>query len=188
MSGRSRDRRQFTDDEAARMLGVSGRTVRKWRARGWLVATRDGRLDRAATIANVNRYRDPTLGGRTDRLVGGAAPIGSLGGVAGVASGDSGRLLKARVLHEALLVKSLQLELDVREGRKVDLEDAKRTYVNAITDARTRVEAIPDRVAARLIGLDAGAIREVLRAEFEAALQGVDKVPFVGSDGDDVEV
>jgi len=174
MSGRSRIHPSYTDDEAARVLGVSPRTVRHYRSRGFIVDRADGTLDRAATLARARAGKDPTLGGRPDRLVGG-----------GDAGGDGARLLKARAMRETVAAKLLRLDLDVREGRLIDVELAEQVWFETITRARTELEAIPDRVAARLVGVtDARAIRDILRTEIEAALKLVSQVPEVGP-GDD---
>ena len=75
MSGKPRDGRTYTNAEAARILGVDQATVKRWRTRGWLAHHPDGSLDEAATAALVQAHRDPTLGGRRDRGIGGAAPV-----------------------------------------------------------------------------------------------------------------
>lgn len=185
MSGKARDSRQFTDAEAAQEFGVSDRTVRSWRRRGWLVATDDGRLDRAATIARVHQNRDPTLGGRADRGFAGAAPLQYDDRTNAPLAADSAKLLKIRIARETLTVKALRLDIDAREGRLIDREAAERIYVSAVTDIKTGIEAIPDRVAARLVGLNARAIRDVLRDEVETVLRAVSEVPYVGADANE---
>jgi hypothetical protein len=117
-------------------------------------------------------------------MVGGAGRIGSIGDVDGATTGDSARLLKARTAREALAARRLQIELDVRAGKLVDAARFEAACVERITEAKSRVESIPDRVAARLVGLDRDAITEILRGEFEAALKCLDRVPVV--DDDDV--
>jgi len=184
MSGKARNSRQFTDAEAAREFGVSDRTVRSWRRRGWLVATDDGRLDRAATIARVHENRDPTLGGQAGRGFAGAAPLRSDDGTSAPLAADSAKLLKIRIARETLTVKALRLDIDAREGRLIDRVAAERIYVAAVTDIKTGVEAIPDRVSARLVGLTARAIRDILRDEIEVVLRAVAEVPYVGDDED----
>lgn len=170
MSGRAKDRRGYRDMDAAGALGVDERTVRRWRNKGWVVNGSDGHLDVRATLARVAADRDPTLGGKNDRLAGGAAP----------ASGDGARLLKARAMRETLQAKLLQMAVEREEGRTIDREVAQRIWVEVITEAKTRIEAIPDRVAARLVNQpDARVIRGILRDEIEAALAIVGSVPEV---------
>jgi len=98
--------------------------------------------------------------------------------------GDSAKLLRVRIARETLTVKALRLDIDAREGRLIDREAAERIYVLAVTDIKTRVEAIPERVVAQLVGLDARAMREILRDEIESALRAVAEVPYVGADAD----
>jgi phage terminase Nu1 subunit (DNA packaging protein) len=183
MSGKPKDGRRYTNGEAAKVLGIDARTVKRWRAKGWIVNRSDGTLDRMATLARANANKDPTLGGRQDRGVIGTAPQRAHDGF-DAALGDSAKLLKARTLRETLAAKALRLEIEEREGKLVDREAAERVYVSAITDLKTRIEAIPDRVASRLVGLEARAIRDVLRDEIETALRTVSEVPFIGTEID----
>ncbi len=178
MSGKPRDGRTYTNEEAARVFGVDVATIKRWRSRGWIVNRPDGSLDLQATAARVNGGRDPTRGGPPNRGFAGAAPVRSNDGLDAAVS-DAAKLLKARIARETLTAKALRLDIEAREGRLVDREAAERVYVSAITDLRTQVEAIPERVAARLVGLDARAIRQVLRDEIEMALRTASEVPFV---------
>jgi len=93
---------------------------------------------------------------------------------------DATRLLQARALKETLAGKALRLAIDEREGRLIDRKEAERVYVESITEARTRMEAMPGRLASRLVGLDACAIRDILRDEIETALRTVSRLPEVG--------
>jgi len=183
MSGKPKDGRSYTNAEAAKVLGVDQATVKRWRTRGFLVNRPDGTLDRAATAAKANAGRDPTLGGKPDRGFAGAAPVRSYDGL-DTAVGDSAKLLRVRIARETLTVKALRLDIEAREGRLIDREAAERIYVSAVTDIKTRVEAIPERVVARLVGLDARAMRDILRDEIETALRAVAAVPYVGADAD----
>lgn len=183
MSGKPKDGRTYTNAEAAKTLGIDVATVKRWRTRGFLVNRPDGSLDRAATAAKANAGRDPTIGGKPDRVFGGAAPVRSYDGL-DTAVGDSAKLLKVRIARETLTAKALRLDIEEREGRLIDRRAAERVYVSAVTDIKTRVEAIPERVASRLVGLDARAIRDVLRDEIETALRQASEVPFVGTGTD----
>ncbi len=172
MSGKPRDGRSYTNADAARVLGVDPATVKRWRTRGWLVNRPDGSLDVAGTRQRVNQQRDPTLGGRADRGAGGAAPV----------SGDGARLLKARAMRETLSAKLLQIEIDKQEGRLVEREVAERVVLDVITEARTRMEALPARIASRLVNCpDARTIQEILRDEIETALRSISELPDIGA-------
>ena len=132
-----------------------------------------GRLDVRGTLARVGADRDPPLGGRPDRLAGGAVPV----------LGDGARLLKARAMRETLAAKLLQMAVEKEERRLVDREAAERVWVEVTTEARTRIEAIPDRIAASLVSVpDARVIRDILRTEIKGALQIVGSVPELKDD------
>ncbi|MBP7571563.1 MAG: hypothetical protein KBA95_15995 [Acidobacteria bacterium] len=170
MSGRARDRRGYTDAGAAGALGVDERTVRRWRNRGWVVNGPDGHLDVRATLARVAADRDPTLGGKPDRMAGGATPV----------SGDGARLLKARAMRETLQAKLLQMAVEREEGRMIDRATAERVYFDIFHEAKTRLEALPERVAPSLVGqTDVRVIRGILRDEVEATLLGIASIPVV---------
>lgn len=172
MSGRSRDGRNYTNGEAAGQLGVDERTVKRWRTRGWVVNGRDGRLDVRATLARVAADRDPTLGGPPNRLAGGAAP----------ASGDGARLLKARAMRETLQAKLLQMAVEREEGRTIDRATAERVYYDIFHEAKTRLEAMPDRIAPSLVAQsDVRVIRDLLRDEVEAVLQSIIMAPEISA-------
>lgn len=191
MAGKPRDGRTFSDAWAAQMLGVNERTVRRWRAQGFLVSRADGSLDQAATVARVNGGRDPLRGGKPDRVFAGAAPLPETPAAAprrpappvdrgfeergdtslGSVSGDAGKLLRARVLSEAVKAKLGQLRLRERTGELIPKAQAVQVYADTLAAARATLEAMPLRLANRLVGQDASAIRAALQAEVEAILK-----------------
>ena len=200
MSGKPRDGRTYTNAEAAQILGVDQATVKRWRARGWLVTRANGTLDAAATAARVDARRDPTLGGRPDRGVGGAPPVQPVADVpprpplhlaprtpprsfdsGPGSSSDAARLLQARALRETFAAKRLRLAVEREEGKTVDREAAEHAFAEVIVEVRSALEAIPARVASRLVGLDAVAIRKILREEIEAALWATKKAIDLGN-------
>jgi hypothetical protein len=182
MGDRPKDGRKYSNPAAAKVFGVSVATIKVWRTKGWLVTTADGALDRLATIARVSAARDPTLGGKPDRLVGGATPISTQATADRAA--DSAKLLRARTLRETLGAKALRIAIEKEEGTLIVRAEAERIYVEAITDIKNRIEALPIRVAAALVGLDARAIQNALREEVELALRNVSEVPYVGPRND----
>ena len=191
MSGRT-----YKNADAARDLGVNQATVKRWRARGWIVDRPDGSLDAGATRSRVDANRDPTLGGRPDRGVGVVASVQPAvpdaprspprppprypeGGYD--STSDATKLVRARALKETLQGKALRLSLEEREGRLIDRFEAERVYVECITEARARLEALPVRLGARLAGLDPNAIQVVLRDEIQASLRTVSRLPDIGT-------
>lgn len=170
MSGKSRDGRTYTNNEAAGQLGVDERTVKRWRSRGWVVNGPDGHLDVRATLARVAADRDPTLGGKPDRLVGGASPV----------SGDGARLLKARAMRETLAAKLLQMAVEREEGRIIDREVAQRVYYEVFHEAKTRLESMPEHLAPLLVGQhDVRVVRGILRDEVEKILANIVQAPDI---------
>lgn len=174
MARKARDGRRFTDAEAAGELNVEERTVRRWRNKGWVVNGPDGHLDVRATLARVAADRDPTLGGKPDRLAGGAAAV----------SGDGARLLKARAMRETLQAKLLQMAVEREEGRIIDREVAQRVYYEVFYAAKTRLESMPERLAPLLVGQhDVRVVRGILRDEVETALTEIVKAPAIPAEG-----
>ncbi len=191
MAGKPKDGRTFSDASAAALLGVNERTVRRWRAQGLLACRSDGSLDQAATVARVNGGRDPLRGGKPDRVFAGAAPLpeppattsrrpapavdrafddrgdAGLGG----APGDAGKLLRARVLSEAVKAKLGQLRLRERTGELIPKAQAVQVYADTLAAARATLEGMPLRLSHRLVGLDAVGIRAALQAEVETILK-----------------
>lgn len=188
MAGKPKDGRSFSDASAAQLLGVNERTVRRWRAQGLLACRSDGSLDQAATVARVNGGRDPLRGGKPDRVFAGATPLTPPApahraappvdtgyaersvGLEG-APGDAGKLLRARVLSEAVKAKLGQLRLRERTGELIPKAQAVQLFSDTLATARATLEGMPLRLSHRLVGLDAVGIRAALQAEVEAILK-----------------
>ncbi len=190
MGRKATDGSSYSIAEGAAALGVSERTFDRIGARGQVVNRPDGSLDVAATIARRNATTDPLRGGRPDRVFAGAPllpePPAAMPrpaprvdrayddrGDAGLvgAPGDAGKLLRARVLSEAVKAKLGQLRLRERTGELIPKAQAVQAYADTLAAARATLEAMPLRLANRLVGLDAPAIRTTLQAEVEAILK-----------------
>ena len=191
MGRKATDGSRYSIAEGAAALGVSERTFDRMRARGQVVNLPDGSLDVAATIARRNATTDPLRGGRPDRVFAGAAPLpeppavpqrrpvpaveralddrGDVG-LTG-APGDAGKLLRARVLSEAVKAKLGQLRLRERTGELIPKAQAVQVYADTLAAARATLEGMPLRLAHRLVGLDAVGIRAALQAEVETILK-----------------
>lgn len=187
--------------EAARHFSVDPTTIRDWERRGWLVRHEDRSIDLDATAASVDAHRDPTMGGRRDRGLGAKAPRYSTQpqpktpglpdrGAENEEPPDDLVVppgmdpTKARTRKEYW--QSIKAEMEARQlaGKLVPLAEARRTYVETITRAKTDLEALPVRAAPKLVGLtDEKAVRDVLRAEVAKLLRGLsDEPPVVASE------
>jgi len=194
MSGKAKDGRAYTNGDAAAILGIDQATVKRWRSRGWIVNHPDGSLDVSATRARANSGRDPTHGGRQDRAFGGASSSRqpapepqrprpepayrppaqhthfSADSGLDMAVGDSARLLKARAISATADAKLKQLRIQERIGELIPRAAVTQVYADTLADARSKLEALPTRLAHRLVGLDAVAIRNLLQTEIESVL------------------
>lgn len=155
---------------------MSVATIKVWRRKGWIV-TNEGRLDRLATLVKVAGSRDPTLGGKPDRLFGGSGLVG--GQAHADCQADSAKLLRAKALRETLGAKALRMQIEREEGKLILRADAERVYTDILTDLKNEFEAMPIRVAGSLVGLDARGIQIALRDEVESALRRVSEAPYV---------
>jgi phage terminase Nu1 subunit (DNA packaging protein) len=188
MSGKAKDGRTYTNTQAAALLGIDLATVKRWRARGFIVNRPDGSLDEAATRARANANRDPTHGGRPDRVFGGAPLEAHRADVpacrplvrssfadpgADSPVGDAARLLKARAISATADAKLKQLRIQERLGELIPRATAAQVYADTLATARSALEALPVRTAHRLVGLDAAAIRRLLQEEVAAVLQEI---------------
>jgi len=181
-----KDGRAYTNGDAGQALGVGQATVKRWRSNGWVVNRADGSLDVSATLARANARRDPTHGGRPDRVVGGmATPVPRVEEPprhqprhsymptdtgSDFAIGDGARLLKARAISATADAKLKQLRIQERTGELIPRAAVTQVYADTLADARSKLEALPTRLAHRLVGLDAVAIRNLLQTEIESVL------------------
>ena len=190
MGRRPTDGAAYSIAEGAAALGVSERTFDRMRARGQVVNRPTGELDVGATIARRNATTDPLRGGKPDRVFAGAAPLpeppampprraalpvdtGYADRGTGLegAPGDAGKLLRARVLSEAVKAKLGQLRLRERTGELIPKAQAVQVFSDTLAAARATLEGMPLRLAHRLVGQDAAGIRSALQAEVEAILK-----------------
>mgnify|MGYP001411272298 CR=1 FL=1 len=195
MSGKANDGRAYTNSDAASALGIDQATVKRWRSRGWIVNRLDGSLDVSGTRTRASAGRDPTHGGRSDRTFGGVVeprqpapepprprPESAYRQPAqhthftadsglDMAVGDSARLLKARAISATADAKLKQLRIQERIGELIPRAAVTQAYADTLAAARSQLESLPTRLAHRLVGLDAVAIRGVLQTEIEVVLK-----------------
>jgi hypothetical protein len=83
---------------------------------------------------------------------------------------------EARRRKETALAELRELELRQRRGELIEAADAVREWSSACAMVRTRLLALPDRVAASLAGKAEAEIREALTSEITAALTALSAV------------
>jgi len=88
-------------------------------------------------------------------------------------AGDAGRLIKARAANEVIKAMLGELRLRERTGELVSRAQAVQVYQEALAAARAAIEGMPTRLAWRLVGLKAVAIRAALQAEVDGVLRGL---------------
>jgi len=167
-------------------LGVDPGTITKWSKAGWLVLFPDRSVDVEATAARVDSMRSRTHGGREGRVAGELAPeLGKkLAATADLPSEEpdepppipaadaSVDFNEARRRREYWASENERLKALKASGELVDAADATASYVQSITSARAAIEAVPARVAPRLVGLTSGhEIRVILSQEIDDALR-----------------
>lgn len=168
--------------EAAKFLGVDRSTVIRWKAAGWTVHYADGSIDVAATRRRAEANRDgrgrpPKRAPRTSFTDPSTdPPPGEDDGA------DDPSYLKARARKELAQAQLAELELQRKRGEVISLEDARKVYVSVITSARVALEAVPARVAPRVVGLTSAVdIRRIVQGELASALRSLsDEPPAVG--------
>ena len=176
---------------AANHFKVTAGAIQYWDRRGWLVHHEDRSIDLAATAAKVDANRDPTTGGKHDRVLGAPQPkyaspspssLPAPDQEVGEVESDDGEgsipedmtLADARAKKEYWNARKAKVDALRAEGELVPLEVAQKMYTASITGARTALEAVPVRVAPLLVGLkDQTKIRSLIRAEIESALRSL---------------
>lgn len=85
--------------------------------------------------------------------------------------------------------EELELKLKVRRGELVEKAAIIDEYVDLAVAVKSRIRAVPDAIADQLVGLSPGAIKHLLLALLDEALQelarGMDVLPDVPADEDD---
>jgi len=186
-----------SEREAATHFGVSTTSIQAWKRKGWAVCYQDGSIDLDSTAAKVNANRDGR-GGKSDRATDPHDTYPPSSGPADTNEPpdppDAGELTEvdpetakinfgeARRRRE--IVKLAREELALRKERSelVAVDDAVRVYAGTIVTAKTNLEAVPARVAPRLVGItNQVEIRRVVAEEIARALRSLsDEPPAVG--------
>jgi phage terminase Nu1 subunit (DNA packaging protein) len=137
--------------EFAKLHSVSKAAVTKWKQRGLLVLTPDGRVD---VSASNKRLADRPAVNR-GQLTKGPAASDALTQSGGDPD-DAWSLSEASRRDRIAVAKLRELELAEKAAKAVAVEDVEREWTAAFAAARAGVLAAPSRVAARRpnLGLD----------------------------------
>lgn len=134
----------ITLDEAAQRRGVTRRAIERGVQRGKYTKLADGSIDPTSVAG------PPERGPRA-------------------ADGHYGRI---RTAHEALKARLTQLELEVRSGQKIDLQETRLIWFRKVRAVRDRFLDLPARLAAPLAGMgDVAEIRAYLEREIRQVLE-----------------
>jgi phage terminase Nu1 subunit (DNA packaging protein) len=143
----------------AKLHGVSRAAAYKWKARGLIVHTANGRVDVAASNARLDTY------GSRRRSAAGAALKSEEGGPQeDPLAWSTPEAIRRREIATAQLRR---IEADRAAGKVAAVEDTEREWTAAFAAVRAGVLAAPSRVAARLPNLtldDLSVIDDELRA------------------------
>lgn len=80
-------------------------------------------------------------------------------------------LARARVRKERALARYREMQNRRLAGALLDAEAVEKRWATGLAAIRDRILAVPDRLAAQLVGRDEPAVRELLRRELEEALR-----------------
>lgn len=145
-------------------LGISKETFRQWHAKGWTVRSPSGAYyDVEATKARADLLKS-THGGKPRNPP-------NLSETETAIRQRQAELRKAEADAETAELKAAHLR-----GSLVSLIDARQVLTDAVTLARSTLEALPIRLCDRLAGLEATAIRAAIAHEVEAVLLELSRV------------
>lgn len=151
---------KVSQSQLARELGVSRQRVSAMVREGLITPDSKGRIDLDAALVAIAANRDPARGGKQ-------TPVNE-------------SFHEARTRKERALATLREIEADEAAGRLVDAEEVQQAFVSMITTARTRLRAIPSKVAGELYHVGkvsknqregAAEIQKKLLAEVDEALQ-----------------
>jgi hypothetical protein len=165
---------RVTQAELARELGVSPQAVHKAVRAGRLTRGSDGKFDLHSALAAF-RGNGGGHGAHTGRF-GGRRPFefrpdeGS-NGTGEVAVGASEGYYRGRAVRETYRAKMARIEFERATGLLVGAAEVRRATFEAFRAVRDALDAIPERVDARLAAeSDPAVVREILRAELRKVL------------------
>jgi hypothetical protein len=80
-------------------------------------------------------------------------------------------LARARLRKERALARYREMQNRRLAGSLLEAEAVERRWAQGLAAIRDRMLAIPDRIAAQIVGRDEPGVRELLRRELEEALR-----------------
>lgn len=154
----------------AKARGVSTESVRKWKHRGWLVLTSDGKVDVEKSDARITAMRSNRGGDHSKPAA--EKPAGS----------------RDTVFHDAKLREQVaradmaELERDEKAGRLVLRAAVEKAARDDGVRLRDAVISVPVRIASRLaLESDPVEVERLLDAELRRALAGIEPGEFGGA-------
>jgi len=171
--------RRVSVKTAARLIGCSPQTVRNWIRAGELEAHQGKggiKVEVAqATALGKRRGFEPA-----DKPRGRGRPVTTgttTTSDAAITAGEQYQASRAR--KEAALADKHELELEIRRGQLVSVDEIKPLWFDAVRTARSRLLGVPERVAAELAAIDEPqAVRVILEESIRDALESLaDELP-----------
>jgi transcriptional regulator with XRE-family HTH domain len=162
--------RRVTQADLARALGVTAQAVNKAVRAGRLTPGPDGMFELGAAI-EAWRATGGGHGAATGRF-GGAHPRPFDGNGGPDERGNASECYyRGRAVRETYRAKLARIQFERESGLLVSVEEVRRTTFEAFRAVRDALEAIPERLDARLAAeSDPAVVREILRAELRKVL------------------
>lgn len=163
----------ITQKELARRMGVTPQAVNKRVKAGRLSVLPDGTLDPDVVMAEWNAGREPDEPSRpaasATRTSAPSPPPRAAPAPPGPAPGTYAQAKTADTVYRARL---RQLEFEAKSGAYLKTDDVAKRWYDLAAALRTRLMAVPSRLAAELAALgDVHEVRLRLDAEIRTALQ-----------------
>lgn len=93
---------------------------------------------------------------------------------------------QSRALREKINVEEAQLDLDLRKGKLIDLDEAKQLGFTALRTLRDSLRNVGPRIAAQVAALnDPYACEQLINAEIDAVLMSITAEKLLADPGDD---
>ena len=163
-------------------FGVTQQALSKWAKSGWLVRFPDRSIDFETTKANLEKYRDRSVGGKSDRgfEIPPATTTSQNPAPAGTpatqhfnpddSGPDSVEINEAKRRKAVADAKIAEMNEQEKRGTLVSAEAIREKIVSAVAKFRVAVEGLVVRIPNKAVGLPALEIRKLMQAEIESTL------------------